>query len=85
MRFRKAFANDSSANDSCMKLSKTQLHKIRQWLGFLGRILGAFLKIGLHLIGNVLKPLVKSVVIPLGLTAAAVAAAEINANCLDQV
>ena len=65
---RKAFANDSSAN---MKLSKTQLHKIGQLGGFLGRLLGSLLKTGLPLIGNVLKPLAKSVLIPLGLTAVA--------------
>ena len=34
--------------------------------GFLGRLLGSLLKIGFRLIGNVLKPLVKSVSIPLG-------------------
>ena len=65
---RKAFANDSSAN---MKLSKTQLHKIGQLGGFLGRLLGSLLKTGLPLIGNALKPLAKSVLIPLGLTAVA--------------
>ena len=43
-----------------VKLSKTQLHKIGQSGGFLGRILGPLLKTGLLLIGNVLKPLVKS-------------------------
>ena len=42
--------------------------------GLLGRLLGPFLKTGLHLIKNVIKPLVKSVLIPLGLTAAAAAA-----------
>ena len=67
-RLRKAFANGSSAN---IKLSKTQLHKIGQSGGFLGRLLGPLLKTGLPLIGNVLKPLAKSVLIPLGLTAAA--------------
>ena len=64
---RKAFANGSSANT---KLSKTQLHKIGQSGGFLSRLLGRLLKTGLPLIGNVLKPLAKSVSIPLGLTAA---------------
>ena len=39
--------------------------------GFLGRLLGALLKTGLLLIKNVIKPLAKSVLIPLGLTAAA--------------
>ena len=53
-RLLKAFANKFSAN---IKLSKTQLYKIGQSVGFLGRILGPFLKTGLPLIGNVLKPL----------------------------
>ena len=68
LRLRKAFANNSSAN---LKLSKTQLHKIGQSGGFLGRLLGPLLKTGLSLIGNVLKSLAKSVLIALGLTAAA--------------
>ena len=42
--------------------------------GFLGRSLGPLLKTGLPLIKNVIKPLAKSVLIPLGLTAAASAA-----------
>ena len=42
--------------------------------GFLGRLLGQLLKTGLPLIKNVIKPLAKSVLIPLGLTAAASAA-----------
>ena len=67
-RLRKAFANGSSAN---IKLSKTQLRKIGQSGGFLGRLLGPLLKAGLPLIGNVLKPLAKSILIPSGLTAAA--------------
>ena len=58
----KAFASNSSAN---VKLSKTQLHKIGQTGGFLGRLLGPLLKAGLPLIGNVLKPLAESVLIPL--------------------
>ena len=67
-KLRKAFANNSSAN---IKLSKTQLHKIGQSGRFLGRLLGPLLKTRLSLIGNVLKPLAESVLIPLGLTAAA--------------
>ena len=47
--------------------------------GFLGRLLGPLLKTGLPLIKNVITPLAKSVLIPLGLTAAASAAdAEIH-------
>ena len=42
--------------------------------GFLSRLLGPLLKTGLPLIKNVIKPLAKSVLIPLGLTAAAPAA-----------
>ena len=43
--------------------------------GFLGRLLGPLLKTGLPLMKSVIKPLAKSVLIPLGLTAAAAAAA----------
>ena len=50
-RLRKDFANNSSAN---IKLSKTQLHKIEQSGGFLGRLLGPLLKTGLSLMINVL-------------------------------
>ena len=39
--------------------------------GFLSKLLGPLLKTGLPLIKNVIKPLAKSVLIPLGLTAAA--------------
>ena len=66
-KFRKIFSNNSSAD---MKLSKTQLHKIGQSGGFLGRLLGPLLKTGLPLMRNVLKPLAKRVSIRLGLTAA---------------
>ena len=65
---RKAFANHLSAD---IKLSKTQLSKMIQSGGFLGRLLGPLLKTGLPLIKNVSKPLAKSVLIPSGLTAAA--------------
>ena len=40
----------------------------------MGKLLGPLLKTGLPLIKNVIKPLAKSVIIPLGLTAAASAA-----------
>ena len=62
-RLGKAIANNSSAN---IKLSKARLHKIGQSGGFLGRLFGPLLKTRLPLIGNVLKPFVKSVLIPLG-------------------
>ena len=68
---RKAFANHLSTD---IKLSKTQLSKMIQSGGFLGRLLGPLLKTGLPLIKNVIKPLAKSVLMPLGLTAAASAA-----------
>ena len=67
----KAFANYLSTD---IKLSKTQLSKIIQSGGFLGRRHGPLLKTVLPLIKNIIKPLAKSVVIPLGLTAAASAA-----------
>ena len=66
--FCKAFTNNSSAN---IKLSKTRLHKIVQLGVYAGKRLGPLLKTGLLLIGNVLKLSAKSVLIPLGLTAAA--------------
>ena len=66
---RKAFANNSSTN---INLSKTQLSKMIQSGGFLGRRLGPLIKISL--IKNIIKPLTKSALIPLGLTAAASAA-----------
>ena len=42
--------------------------------GFFGRRLGPLLKTGLPLMKNVIKPLAKGILIPLGLTAAASAA-----------
>ena len=68
---RKAFSNNSSAD---IKFSKTQLSKMIQSGGFLGKLLGPLLKTGLPLIKNVITPLAKSVLIPLGLTAVASAA-----------
>ena len=67
---RKFFANHSSID---IKLSdiKSQLSKMIQSGGFLGRLLGPLLKRGLPLTKNVTKPLAKSVLIPLGLTAEA--------------
>ena len=67
----KTFADHLSAD---IKLSKTQLSKMIQSRGFLGRLLGPLLKTGLPLTKNVIKPLAKNVLIPLGLTAAASAA-----------
>ena len=67
----KAFAKNTSID---IKLSKTQLSKMIQSEGFLGRLLGPLLKTRLPLIKNVIKSLAKSVLIPLGLKAAASAA-----------
>ena len=69
--FVKAFAINSSTD---IKLSKTQLSKLVQSGGFLGRLFGPLLKTGLPLMKNVIKPLAKRFLIPLGLTAAASAA-----------
>ena len=63
--------NNSSTD---IKLSKTQLSKMIQSGGLLSRLLGPLLKTGLQLIKDVIKPLAKSVLVPLGLTAAASAA-----------
>ena len=68
---RKAFTNYLSTD---IKLSKIQLSKMIQSGGFPGRLLGLLLRTGLPLVKNVIKPLAKSVLIPLGLTAAASAA-----------
>ena len=68
---RKVFENYLSTD---IKLSETQLSTMIQSGGFFGRLLGPLLKTGLPLIKNVTKPLAKSVLIPLGLTAAASAA-----------
>ena len=73
---RKTFANHLSTD---IKLSETQLLKVIQSGEFLGRLLAPLLKTGLSLIKNLIKPLAKSVLIPLGVTAAASAAdAEIH-------
>ena len=68
---RKAFAKKSSTD---IKLSKTQISKMIQSGGFLGRLLGPLLKTRLPLMKNVIKPLAKRVLIPSGLTVAASAA-----------
>ena len=70
-KLRNSFNNNMSID---LKLSKAQISKIVQSGGFLGRLLGQLLKTGLTLIKNVIQPLVKSVLILLGLTAAASAA-----------
>ena len=64
---RKAFADKSSTD---IKLSKTEISKMIQSGGFLGRFLGPLLKTGLPIIKNLIKLLAKSALISLGLTAA---------------
>ena len=54
---RKSFASNSSTDT---KFSKTQLSKMIQSGGFLGRLLGPLLKTELPLIKDVIKPLAKS-------------------------
>ena len=77
---RRAFANHKSTD---IKLSKTQLYNMIQLGGFLGRLLGPLLRTGLPLMKNVIQLLAKSVLIPLGLTAAASTAhAEIHKKIL---
>ena len=68
---RNAFANHISTD---IKLPKTQLSRMIQSGGFLGRLLGPLLRKGLPLMKNVIQPLAKSVLIPLGLTVGASAA-----------
>ena len=68
---RQAFLNNLSTD---IKLSKTQSSKMIQSGGFLGRIFGTLPITGLPLMKNKIKPSAKSVLIPLGLTAAASAA-----------
>ena len=64
----KAFPNNSSVN---IKFSKAQLSKMIQSGGFLGKLLGPLLKTGLPLMKSVITPSAKSLLISLGLTAAA--------------
>ena len=67
----KYFVNHLSTD---IKLSKLRLSKMMHSGEFLGKIFGPLLKTRLPLMENVIKPLPKSVLIPLGLTAAATAA-----------
>ena len=83
LNLRKIYADKSSTD---IKFSKTQISKMIQSGGFLGRLLGPLLKTGLPLIKKVIKPLAKSVLIPLRLTAPASAAdAEIHKKILGSV
>ena len=67
----KGFSKNTSTD---IMLSRTQLSKMIQSGGFLGRLLGPLLRTGLPLMKSVIKPLAKSVLVPLGLAAAASAA-----------
>ena len=60
---RQAFVKNTSTD---IKLSKTQLSKIIQSEGLLGRLLGPLLRTGLPLMKSVIKPLDESVLVPLG-------------------
>ena len=70
-KLRNAIENNMSTD---IKLPKAQMSKIIQSGGFLGKLLDPLLKNGSPLIKNVIKPLAKSVLIPLGSTTAASAA-----------
>ena len=59
---RKVFASKLPAK---RRFSKTQLLKMIQSAGFLGRLNGPLMKVGLPLMKNVLNPLGKYVLIPL--------------------
>ena len=76
---RKAFSNSLSVD---IKFSKTQLSKMIQSGRFLGILLGPLLKTGLPLLKNLNTPLAKSVLIPLGLTAASAVDAGIHKKIL---
>ena len=68
---RKTFAKNTSTD---IILSKTQLSKMMQSGGFLGRLLGPLLRPGLPLMKSLIKPFAKIVLVPLGLTAVSSAA-----------
>ena len=72
---RKAFPSYTLAD---IKLTKTQLSMMIQLGGITDRHLGPLLKTGLPLLNNVIQPLAKSVLIPLGLTVASAADAGIH-------
>ena len=87
-KLRNAFNNNMSTD---LKLSRAQISEIAQSGGFLGRLLGPLLKTRLPLIkknnhNHIIKTLAKSVLIPLGLTAAvSVADAGIHRQILGYV
>ena len=68
-----------------IELSETQISKMIQSGGYLGRLLVPLLKTRSLLMKNVIKPLAKSILIPLVLTAAASATdAGMHKKSLDQ-
>ena len=77
--FVKPFTDKSSTD---IKLSKTQISKMVHLGVFLGRLCGPLLKTRLPLMKNLIKSLAKSVLISLGLTAAAAADAGIHKKIL---
>ena len=79
-KIRKALANGSPAN---IDLSKTQLHKIGQLGGFLGKLLRPLLKLTLSLKGSALKESAKRILMPLGVTAAAATDAAIRKKMFE--
>ena len=79
LNLRKAFSKYTSTD---IKLSKTQLSKMMQSTGFLGRLLDPLLRTRLPSMKSVIKPSAKSVLVPLGLTAAAAEDAGIHKKIL---
>ena len=73
-KLRNAISNNLSTD---IKLSKVQLKKLAQSGGFLGRLLGPLLKVGL--------PLMKSVIKPLGLLGLTAASSAIDASVQKKI
>ena len=65
LRLSSNMIGNSDDNTTDIKLSKTQLSKMIQSGGFLGKILAPLLKTGLPLMKSVIKALTKSVLVPL--------------------
>ena len=65
--------NGANKSSTDIKLSKTQLFKMIQSSKFLGRLLGPLLNTSLPLMKTVIQLLAKSVLIPLGASAASAA------------
>ena len=65
--------NGANKSSTDIKLSKTQLFKMIQSSKFLGRLLGPLLNTSLPLMETVIQLLAKSVLIPLGASAASAA------------